>query len=216
MKLNKPTTLTQGTETISGTLMSYEKGEYGYTLSLFVPKRAGATPAAPVEPKPVAVPVVEPAPVAAVEAPRDELAESVDAEEDAGPDFSIDFSNVPEGSGVPVEAPADPSAAQLTGDGIDPDERVERLLEPYSTDSCAKARRLLENSQVEMTKKKGESRWFNVEGSTLYVVKTTLGENFLFAECSCPNGLHRGGDAICYHSIAARAITVGLDKAWLS
>ena len=214
MKLNKPTTLTQGTETISGTLMSYEKGEYGYTLSLFVPKRAGATPAAPAETKPVAVPVVEPAPAAALEAPRDELAESVDAEE-GGTSFNFDMTGAASEGGT-GEHYVDASAEQLTAPDIDPDERLERLLEPYSTDSCAKARKLLENEQVVLTKHEGESRWFSVQGSTMYAVKTTLGDKFLSAECSCPNGMHRGSGAICYHSIAARAVTVGLAEAWLN
>jgi uncharacterized Zn finger protein len=51
-------------------------------------------------------------------------------------------------------------------------------------------------------------------GSKLYVCKITEGEDFLFAECSCPNGMHRGGDAICYHSIAARVANAGLTEEW--
>jgi uncharacterized Zn finger protein len=99
---------------------------------------------------------------------------------------------------------------------VDPEERLDRLLEPYSADSIAKARKLLERGLVVLAKDEPGIWWYNIQGSTMYVCKVTLGTDFLFAECSCPNGVHRGGDAICYHSIAARVAALDLAGAWLS
>jgi len=110
--------------------------------------------------------------------------------------------------------------ASISGDfqpraSITPAQRLEELLAPYGYESTDKARELLRRGLVQPVEGSGQTQWFNVQGSKLYVVKITRGEDFLFAECSCPNGSHRGGDANCYHSIAARVLESGLAATWL-
>lgn len=133
-------------------------------------------------------------------------------DEDDGPAFEIDF------SGLPEAPPEEPASGGSGGDGpvsyIEPGQRLEELLAPYSDATRDKGRKLLAMHLVEAVKTEGQSTWYNVAGSQLYVVKITHGGDFLFVECSCPNGQHRGGDAICYHSIAARVFDAGLTEAW--
>jgi len=132
---------------------------------------------------------------------------------DKDPTFVLDLRNVQE----PGEGSVSPSTEE--GDGFSVARHLEALLAPYSDSSAEKARELLVLDTVNEDVKKGndtQARVFHVQGSRPYVVRITRGDDFLYAECSCPNGQHRGGDAICYHSIAARVIEAGLAPEWLS
>lgn len=123
-------------------------------------------------------------------------------------DFVLDLTDLPE---LPPEQPETAvSAAESASPVVPPIERLEALLAPYGEVSIDKAATLLERKQVTEVKSEGQASWYNVAGSKLYVVKVTRGEDFLFVECSCPNGQHSGAEARCYHSIAARVLNAGL------
>jgi hypothetical protein len=134
-------------------------------------------------------------------------------EQRANGHLDMDLTSAPEPSPVGVSWPNAPVAS------VTPEKALEALLAPYSVETENKARQLLQQKKVERFKleptDEGQVSMFNVKGSTLYVCKITRGISFLFAECSCPNGIHRGGDAICYHSIAARVMEAGLDEFWV-
>jgi hypothetical protein len=129
-------------------------------------------------------------------------------------EFELDLTDLPETPPEAREAP--PSGRGTEASTATPDELLERLLEPYSYDTAAKALKLLRQGLVRVAKVEGQATWFNVQGSTLYICKITRGDDFTFAECSCPNGQHRGGDAVCYHSVASRAAAAGLAETWLT
>lgn len=129
-------------------------------------------------------------------------------------EFDLDLSDFDEAAPQRPQTPV--SGESIEGMQERAEEELERLLRPYSAESVDKARKLfrLPNGLTE-TKREGQSAWYTVAGSRVYVVKVTTGEDFQFAECSCPNGLHRGGDANCYHSIAARVAESGIVLAGL-
>jgi hypothetical protein len=133
--------------------------------------------------------------------------------------FDLDLTNVPDDFGESDSDWSYTASATTVAPApeLSPVDRLEALLEPYSVDSLAKARTLIRKAQIQEVKADpdGMAKWFNVMGSKLYVSKISHGEGFLFAECSCPNGTHRGGDAICYHSIAARVMDAGLADTWM-
>lgn len=117
-------------------------------------------------------------------------------------EFDLDLSS------FDPEEPADLEHDE-TDDGA-PARALERLLLPFSFESIEKARKVLRSpTGLVEAKREGQSAWYNAAGSRVYVVKVTTGDDFQFVECSCPNGVHRGGEAICYHSIAARVREAG-------
>lgn len=199
MKLNKPTSLTQGDVTLAGTLVEYAKTEDGARFTVFIPRKKS-------------VETIKEATIKSVSLLASGGTGKLD---DDGPSFDLDLSTFPVDTDAPGEAYVDASRAQVTAPTVEPGARLERLLEPYSSDGIAKAKKLLKQGLVQEAKRDAQSTWFNVQGSTLYVVKITKGDDFLFAECSCPNGVHRGGDAICYHSIAARVADAELVEEWI-
>jgi hypothetical protein len=134
-------------------------------------------------------------------------------EEDSGYNFELDLRGFDETT--PPAPEVEPSDEDDPVPTVRPDERLWGLLAPYSGESTDKARKLLTGKKIQEVKSEGSQTWYNVQGSTLYVVKISRGEDFLYAECSCPNGTHRGGDAICYHSIAARVMDAELVETWI-
>lgn len=125
-------------------------------------------------------------------------------------EFELDLTDLPDAPPEQMESPP----WEVEPSGVTPSERLIDILAPYSHETVTKARTLIQRDEVELFKEEGQARWYNVKGSRLYVCKITGGEDFLFAECSCPNGQHRGGDAICYHSIAARVMYYDLGPTW--
>ena len=91
------------------------------------------------------------------------------------------------------------------------------ILENYGDSSQTKALKLVRGCGVALVKDvpgipefSHTVRVYSVTGSRPYVVTLRLGDDFTFVECSCPNGSHRGGDAQCYHGIAAQIESAGL------
>lgn len=123
--------------------------------------------------------------------------------------FIVDMGELPE------KPPEGYSGPNYSGSTVSSEERLADLLSPYGVDPVVKARTLLNRGQITEVKHENNQWWYNVMGSQLYVVKISTGDDYLFAECTCPNGTHSGGDARCYHSIAARVMALGLKETWI-
>lgn len=190
LRFNQPVTLTQDDAAVTGILKLATKGEDGLTLTVLIPKRQPAADTGVLQGEPGAA--------------WDSLSP---AKPDLEGSFILDLSSLPAGGEEPREV--DDHTAELMA------ERLADLTYPYSRDTVTKARQLVRGKKLELVKSEPQTSWFNVEGSTLYVTKITSGEDFTYAECSCPNGMHRGGEAICYHSVAARVLHFGLESVWL-
>jgi len=132
-----------------------------------------------------------------------------------GPEFELDLSGFDESGDHDGSDEASISGVFPSPPPVTPERRLEELLAPFGWEPVDKARDLVRRNYIEQVKRDGQSTWFHVRGSKLYVVKITSGEDFEYAECTCPNGLARGGEATCYHSIAARVLEAGLAQTWL-
>lgn len=121
--------------------------------------------------------------------------------------FELDLSDFDEtGAPPPVLEEATSSDRQLA--------ELDRITADFSEMSIEKARELVFNHRISLEKEDGQVWVYGVQGSQFYVVRLTLGEDFAFTECTCPNGQNRTGHAKCYHAAAARVLQAGLGAWW--